>query len=1462
MGLISWIQTKYYNHKLSRADKHAENREFSRATLIYESLLGKQPLADAHLAKMLADNASSASEKLDVLKRLLELHQNVSEESKSDFNSTLNKHVASIETLASQCFASENYKDAVDLIVSIKGFRNDQRYSDNVHKYKAYYSFKLANAEPLQSAGLFKNAVHYLNRLSYSPVSEIKELIKILEKQNRFARGVKFLIQLQFVGIWVIDIIFDYIVSVISNKDSELKNVKSLCDICSDKQICKESAADLYQRSLKKARAKDYVTAVLFDGFASEYLSEESQFNFDRCLHILEELSDRADASEIKKLTTLGESLKLSPPQLSKLEKRINEIAIAAVPLKAIAICRLYIGTPAFDKVYLEKALSLAKSGVNLNIPELRKVISNQTDENSLPNILAPFVAYLPELEREFVDAAIIAIKRKDSTELLDKYWRVSKDSRFIESVVNSGFENWRQFANHIADNHNLYLDNKGYIETFCRAIRDTDDKDMILDISEKLLKAKKDVKDFYITIILKYSKSFSEVEQSLDLVNRGFLHVKEDNQDRLLIEKKRLISLLIDAGKFDRAEAEIKTILGTDEEAATLLAEFYYKRAEFSKETAEKSNWLCKVLDIHENYSLHDRFNRCLQESLTSLCDIAKTYCKSGDKEKAFGIADRISSYWSQWIPLYVCLREFTKDPNATLNDRIKFDAETLKTIESNCPSCKDYDSDIFRSLWNGYFSIIIRKSQSQPNDKAIKSLSTLKEDVLNYAPVSFANEKEEEITKLIVKLKWELANEYEHDLSFVDAIKLYDEVATDKNQSYANRAEFRSLICHVKANDVDVAVEARIYEALQLRSYQALKEDLVYRFVCYLLEHIRPSDAEKLIRDFLPDEKALFDICENIYVKEAEDKLAEFNQQVKKLNDGKMTVAEALVFKTSLRDYKKQIVGKLTDLSKEFAKFVPIIEAYILSKMFEEEAYKDILDKLMQENPNYIENDTDFRNIAIASLGLVESDINDKAILKRAIATALTAIYSDRLFVKSLDYTSWDDKYQFTLDGSLGGTGYDSYDELPENVNFNSPADNANIAIKDVQNSLLTRLEASVRKYHPELETFFNNEKDALDKIIELRLDKSYILASPQLCRTLASIRMSIENAFEYELGQNYGNREDVIALGCTYGFSGPEYSEYSKGYNALLFCKSSLSSKPAVSVASAFTGDKVSHIKKYQRLASDLKSAVGTAMNTDIKNKIDFKAFLNKYEIICKTVGDTTLSLTCSNYVNGEVVHLLNKDRMELREGVGYMVRIYNIAPSNFQAKKNLEGILRGLAMRVEEFGNSSDRVALIKAVIDTGNAFKSAVEDANIQAKLSVIVDKVNSGKMKKKDALSEVYKLYEKNMDNERICENLVSLCEMCIFEYVIKDSYGSKGVKNTLNSIARNMSPTFKRKAGKLGKTFNEIWAKIPLDTKVLMCGGLNFNHSLNASGESLKLGLQYLQKLGSFKTILPDLPL
>ena len=178
---------------------------------------------------------------------------------------------------------------------------------------------------------------------------------------------------------------------------------------------------------------------------------------------------------------------------------------------------------------------------------------------------------------------------------------------QFIKSLINKFFCGWKKFANHIADNHNLYLDKKTFIEVYCDSIRDTDDLELILDLSEKILKAGKNVKDFYIFIILKYSKLGSNVEDSLDFVNRGLSHVKKDKLERLLFEKKRLISRLIKDRKFDRAESEIKSILETDDEASTLLAELYYKRAQVSKDADEKSNWLYKLCLLSTSQSPRD---------------------------------------------------------------------------------------------------------------------------------------------------------------------------------------------------------------------------------------------------------------------------------------------------------------------------------------------------------------------------------------------------------------------------------------------------------------------------------------------------------------------------------------------------------------------------------------------------------------------------------------------------------------------------------------------------------------------------------------------------------------------------------------------------------------------------------------------------------------------------------------
>lgn len=1448
MGIVSWIKNKYYDYRLNKADRLVEEGKLDRATLIYESLLGKHSEADVHLANMLVDNASSVNDKIDILGRLLELREYATVDSITDFNDALNKHIASMESLAAVSFNNHAYSVAVNLQEAIKDFRNTKSYYDTLSRYKAYLAFDNSQSQAI-SKHLYHATIASLNQISSFPVSDIKEFLKILENQNRFIRATNLLLQLQSVGNWVKERIFNYTIKIISGNDSEVKKVKSFSDFCDDKEIAKDVSLKLAQIAVRKASDRDYGLAVILDRFASEYLSNDNSFNFARCQHILEELSSRADAREVKALNELASSLKLTSAQKAQLDRRINEIVVATTAAKAIAICRLYLQNPQFDKVYLERALSLAKAGESLNLIELKKVIGYQTDYDSMPDVLATFVPYLPAVEQDFVHSAIVKIKAKKSEDLLDKYWKVKPDIKFITSLLDKDFEKWKEFASHIAASCSLYLFSAAFMDSFCVAVSGNEDLVFTLSLLEGLLKNGADVNEFYVKVILDNSAKTTEIEESLSLINRGIKHVVHG---KLLIAKKSIISKLIKFGKLDRAEEEIYIILNLDEEAPTLLAELYFERANKNHGAPLEYEWLFKVLNVNDDNQLLKRFDSTLNKSLDRLSQLSRQFYSGGNQDKAYEIAERLAVYSLYWIPLYSWLRSQDLESGATLNEALLHDAITIVTISKQCPACRNFESEEFISLWSRYIANTVKKARFQPKAKAILNLNTLKSSVDSFAPPTFATEKINEITNLTIKLKWALANEYEYDLSFAEAIALYEEIVGDKVQPFEIRAELRALICYLKSNSVGEEIETRIDRALGHHSYQALREDLAYRFACHLLQSLRPYDAENVLRLHLPDETQLLNMCENIYIKEAENKLAEFNLKIKAINEGKMSLDEAIEFKNSIHGYKKRITGKLSDLRRPFSRFVPMVESYILRKMFEEEAYVELLNKLMQENPNYVENDIDFHNVAIAALGIIESDEKDKPTLMRAIATVLTAIYKDRLFVQSLEYTSWDDKYSFSLEGSLGQTNSYDYDDLPYNVNFDTPVENENIAIRDVQTSLLTRVEASVRKHHPELEKFCASEKGALDKLIDLNLDKEYILASPHLCRTLASLRMSIGNAFEYELDQNYGNREDVIALGVDYGFSDGEYRQYRNAYNSLQACKNALAT-PEIALATAFNTSCISNIKKYKKLVDDLKSSVGTAMNEDIRSKMDFRTFLSKYEIICNALGDTTLSFTCSNYVNGEVVHLLNNDDMELRDGVGYMVRIFNLSPGNFQVKKNLEGILSNLAILVVDKSNANDKQALNMAVADTGNAFKSLVEDVTIQASLSGIVEKVNNDRMRKNTALSEVYKLYQKNPNNDRICENLVTLCEMCIFEYIIKDSYEASGVKTTLNALKRNMSATFKQKATKLSNSYYDILDSLPLSTQILLRGDGSFaGESLNAKGYALKAGLEYFRTLGS----------
>ena len=101
----------------------------------------------------------------------------------------------------------------------------------------------------------------------------------------------------------------------------------------------------------------------------------------------------------------------------------------------------------------------------------------------------------------------------------------------------------------------------------------------------------------------------------------------------------------------------------------------------------------------------------------------------------------------------------------------------------------------------------------------------------------------------------------------------------------------------------------------------------------------------------------------------------------------------------------------------------------------------------------------------MAIMSLVAAENGQLSNSNYKELLAMWATAIYQQSIFVKSLDFTSWDDQYTFSLNSALGCLGMMSDEELPDNVNYDTNFDDKkNVSILDVQKALISRMETAI--------------------------------------------------------------------------------------------------------------------------------------------------------------------------------------------------------------------------------------------------------------------------------------------------------------------------------------------------------------------------------------------------------------
>lgn len=780
--------------------------------------------------------------------------------------------------------------------------------------------------------------------------------------------------------------------------------------------------------------------------------------------------------------------------------------------------------------------------------------------------------------------------------------------------------------------------------------------------------------------------------------------------------------------------------------------------------------------------------------------------------------------------------------------------------------------------SLLEAYIQRVVSKSEKQPRDKAIASLDSFL--------VFLKDRKDVQLeSQIIVRNRL-------HDL-YMDEGREQEQSDHNKTayECYAKAHECqgerdviaisRKAVCSLKRKDIGIDTIAKDVDTVLPIAPTDIKKDIVYRYILRLLEAGHIKEASELAENNLRSPK-IRALCESYKIRQVKSQIDDINKQLEDLNTGRMGFDAAKQFFASIDASIDAIAQTYPEHASLKSRYKSVIQKYILQAAFKEQKFDTAYDLLKKQKRDFLSDDTLFRNMAVACLGMMESGMLTRENYKEIIGVWLSAVYSDRLIVKSLDYTSWDDGYTFSLDDSLSQTY--SYDDLPDNINLDEPSD-SNIGIGQVQKSLLEKSDAILNAGDATYYAFYREQISAMDAMAKYQLENS--ISEDVICPCLFPF---IPEKYRTHVCDNLDNSEDALEVGCQYGFTGGLFDKFRTAHDYYAQCVDAL--KRLVNVKTAFARTHISSISDflglYDQLIEDARNEFANHQNSGKS----YKDLLSPFTVICKALNDSQLSFSFSTFINGEIIPKMNAKDIDSLPGLKVLFEVYKVYTGNSQLNDNIKAILDSV---LTDFitSNDSESWDMIQTVVSHTNSFNSAMLDsikenaliiyvtgggnransvidfieqhdsssyssvtaartaikgAALQREMSDLIDKVNNKQISGSDALKENYKIYLKAKDDQRICQNLAILMGNCIMEYILDGKYGVSTVKSTLDQIYNNRSSRLRSQTAPFNERFDALWGHLNYENRI----AVKTNSNLNDAGKRLVSTLEYLGKFGT----------
>ena len=1081
----------------------------------------------------------------------------------------------------------------------------------------------------------------------------------------------------------------------------------------------------------------------------------------------------------------------------------------------------------------------------------------------------------------KYISTSISVIKEMTEKDIalseFSKVWKKFQDAKLLDEFVNDKYPFFKEVTEFLVEWFTVSKRLVAKQKEFCDCIFTFKDYSYALDISERLNAKGMNVHTLYVAVILKAIPTL-DADGKLQLINRGLSKFTDAN---LFQEKHDVATLLIINGDLDKAKTVLQELIGHHKDAEPSLALVAYKNYKKVQSLDKKEEYLTECLSFdtkHSNPFDQETYKPTFVKALKSFIDVIDKHVKTDNIIEARRLCLSLKLYSSDWYEKYLVIVAGYLSKIAASNEIAASIYSCFDTLSANEVDIKKLNSDIIIGLWDSLFQAELTKALEMTYEDSTSHLQKL----CTYVSENCYADKEKELLKninseLVVIHKTE--GYKQEGVGNIDkAISSYNRLSSIGDVRTKTWAKIRTTICQLKKGTS--LNEEDVLKVLSYVGFAKEKKDLSYRYCIWLIKNTTAKNALDFIKEHLPNEDELIDICNNEYIVEAEASLAELNASIEDMTTGKMSLSDATKLASKIDSYDATISPYLENVHSKIISLKESIQSYILSKSFEEGDYKLAL-KLLKD-------DIYLRNVAIACLGIAENGLLNKLNYKEVISYWLTAVYRDQLFVQSLDYTSWDDSYTFTLDNSMGGSKDESFDTLPDNVNFDEAIEGSVISICEVQQSLLGRFEAAIESLDNFYRQFYDTQKDAMDSLVKLNLDHPCMIAAPYLANNTRKCINEIKGTLDYEY-DNYGN-ENILKVGLMYNLTSGVYGDYKTATTAIDDCSKAILTKSVVQVNSAFCDSAIDSIREFPDLYSSFVANLQNTLSSLIKDEADYKTVTSLFIPICRLINDSTIAYMFGNHINQCVVGELNDEKLDLATGLEDMVSVYEVAKNCSRLKDNIGNVIEALIGKYVTEEKSTDLSTLKTVLSKTGREFepnvektlteqvvmvavisdhldsikglatisanseslrlrlshiKDEAEEASINLQLSQIVDKVNNNKILYYSALQKVYSLYKVHQNNKRVCENLCTLVGMCIREYVIPDKVGKSTVMTIFDKLKYNKSTTYKSCASSLREERENILGSLPYEARRLLTGGTAYGSTLNAEGIRLKNALQ-----------------